>query len=93
MNLGGCVVTSASRHFDAAELLAEVERRRVNSLIIVGQAFAGPILECLDANPGRFDLSSLIMMSSSGVMWSQENKEGLLRHVPQAALFDSLLHT
>jgi fatty-acyl-CoA synthase len=89
MNLGGCVVTSASRHFDAAELLAEVERRRVNSLIIVGQAFAGPILECLDANPGRFDLSSLIMMSSSGVMWSQENKQGLLGHIPQVALFDS----
>jgi fatty-acyl-CoA synthase len=28
-------------------------------------------------------------MSSSGVMWSQDNKEGLLRHLPQAALFDS----
>jgi fatty-acyl-CoA synthase len=29
------------------------------------------------------------MMSSSGVMWSQDNKEGLLRHMPGAALFDS----
>ena len=29
------------------------------------------------------------MVSSSGVMWSRDNKEGLLRHLPQAALFDS----
>ncbi|HAP76492.1 MAG TPA: acyl-CoA synthetase [Acidimicrobiaceae bacterium] len=89
MNLGGAIVTLPSRHFDVAELLHEVERNRVNSIIIVGQAFAGPILEHLDANPNTYDLSSVIMMSSSGVMWSQDNKEGLLRHLPQAALFDS----
>jgi len=89
MNLGGCVVTLPSRHFDVHELLGEVERNRVNSIIIVGQAFAGPVLETLDAEPGRYDLSSVVMMSSSGVMWAQDNKEGLLRHLPQAALFDS----
>ncbi len=89
MNLGGCVVSLPSRHFDVDELLGEVQRNRVNSVIIVGQAFAGPLLEHLDAQPGMYDLSSVIMMSSSGVMWSQDNKEGLLRHLPQAALFDS----
>jgi fatty-acyl-CoA synthase len=89
MNLGGCIVTLPSRHFDVDELLAEVERNKVSSVIIVGQAFAGPILDALDADPGKYDLSSVIMMSSSGVMWAQDNKEGLLRHLPQAALFDS----
>jgi fatty-acyl-CoA synthase len=89
MNLGGAVVTLPSRHFDVHELLHEVERNKVNSIIIVGQAFAGPILDALDAEPGGYDLSSVIMMSSSGVMWAQDNKEGLLRHLPQAALFDS----
>ncbi|HRB04963.1 MAG TPA: AMP-binding protein, partial [Ilumatobacteraceae bacterium] len=89
MNLGGCIVSLPSRHFDVGELLDEVQRNRVNSVIIVGQAFAGPLLEHLDAQPDTYDLSSVIMMSSSGVMWSQDNKEGLLRHLPQAALFDS----
>jgi len=89
MNLGGSVVTLPSRHFSVDELLGIVQHRRVNSIIIVGQAFADPILDHLDANPGAYDLSSVIMMSSSGVMWSQDNKEGLLRHMPQAALFDS----
>jgi len=89
MNMGGCIVSLPSRHFDVDELLGEVQRNRVNSVIIVGQAFAGPILEHLDANPGQYDLSSVLMVSSSGVMWSQDNKQGLLRHLPQAALFDS----
>jgi len=89
MILGGTVVTLPSRSFDVSELFGEVERNKVNSIIIVGQAFAGPMLEHLDANPGRYDLSSVRMVTSSGVMWAQDNKEGLLRHIPQAALFDS----
>ncbi|HEX9258468.1 MAG TPA: acyl-CoA synthetase [Acidimicrobiales bacterium] len=89
LNQGGAVVSLPSRHFDVAELWREVERTRANSVIIVGQAFAGPMLEHLDANPGAYDLSSLALVTSSGVMWSQENKDGLLRHIPQAMLFDS----
>jgi len=89
MNLGGSVVVLPSRRFSAAELWSEVERTKANSIVIVGQAFAGPMLEELDANPGKYDLSSVIIITSSGVMWSQENKDGLLRHIPQVILFDS----
>ena len=89
MALGGCIVSLPSRRLDIAELWDEVEKHRVNSIVIVGQAFAGPMLDELDAHPSERDLSSVLMISSSGVMWSQENKEGLLRHVPQAVLFDS----
>jgi fatty-acyl-CoA synthase len=89
MNLGGTVVCLPSRKFDVAELWSTVEERKVNAIVIVGQAFAGPMLEHLDAEPGRHDLSSVMLISSSGVMWSQDNKDGLLRHIPQAILFDS----
>jgi fatty-acyl-CoA synthase len=86
---GGAIVTNPNRHFSATELLDIVERERANVIVIVGQAFAGPILEALDANPGRWDLSSVVQMGSSGVMWSQENKNGLLEHIPQMAITDS----
>ncbi len=86
---GGAVVSLASRQFDVAELFRTIEQRRATNVVIVGQAFAGPMLEHLDAEPGRYDLSSVQVISSSGVMWSQENKAGLLEHVPQAMLFDS----
>jgi acyl-CoA synthetase (AMP-forming)/AMP-acid ligase II len=89
LNLGGCIVTLESRHFDPEELLDTVEREKVNSVSIVGDAFAKPILRALDANPGRWDLSSLRMMISSGVMWSQQTKEGLLKHNPGMMLVDA----
>ncbi len=90
MNLGGAVASLPSRKFDSGELWSQVERHHVNSVVIVGQAFAGPMLDELDAHPGRYDLSSVVVVSSSGVMWSQENKAGLLAHMPHAMLFDSL---
>ena len=86
---GGCIVTLVHRKFDIDELFSTIERHRVSHLVIVGQAFAGPMLDRLEAEPGRYDLSSLLLMVSSGVMWSRENKDGLLRHIPQVLLFDS----
>ena len=89
MALGGCIVTLANRKFDVAELLSTVQRRAANSIIIVGQAFAGPMLDHLVEHPNTYDLTSVGLITSSGVMWSQENKAGLLEFIPQAILFDS----
>ena len=88
-NGGGTVCALPSRRFDAVELWNEVERLHATNIVIVGLAFSTPMLEALDANPGRWDLSSVRAMSSSGSMWSQENKRGLLRHIPQAVIADS----
>ena len=89
MAMGGCILTMPNRNFDPAKMWDTVEKDAVNSIVIVGQAFAGPLLEVLDANPGKWNLSSVIQMGSSGVMWSQENKEGLLEHIPQMVITDS----
>ena len=89
LNGGGTVCTLPSRKFDAVELWNETERLKATNIVIVGLAFSTPMLEALDANPGRWDLSSVRSMSSSGSMWSQENKRGLLGHIPQAMIADS----
>ena len=86
---GGSIVTLTGQGFDPAECLATVDRWNVNSLAIVGDAFAKPLLRELDAHPGRYDLSSLMAMVSSGVMWSMEVKQGLLRHNPGMVLTDA----
>ena len=86
---GGSVVTLTNRTFDAVELLDTIEREGVNSLAIVGDAFGKPILRTLDANPGRWDLTSLVGVVSSGVMWSHETKQGLLGHHPGMVLMDA----
>jgi fatty-acyl-CoA synthase len=86
---GGRVVTLPSRHFDPVELLDTVMREQVNALVIVGDVFAKPILASLDAHPGRWDLTSLVGIISSGVMWSEETKQGLLGHYPGMLLVDA----
>jgi fatty-acyl-CoA synthase len=86
---GGRVVTLPSRHFDPVELLDTVEREQVNVMIIVGDAFAKPILATLDAHPDRWNLTSLVCVISSGVMWSESTKQGLLRHHPGMLLVDA----
>jgi 3-oxocholest-4-en-26-oate---CoA ligase len=88
--LAGSVVTTVGRHFDPVELLDLVQTQRVQSTSIVGDAFAKPILRALDAEPDRWDISSLRVIVSSGVMWSAETKAGLLRHNPRLIMIDSL---
>lgn len=83
MFMGGTVVTTAKLGLNPDHLLGLVEQHAVTDLIIVGDAFAKPILGALDEAQQRgtpYVLNSLKQITSSGVMWSQETKEGLLRH-------------
>jgi fatty-acyl-CoA synthase len=89
MTGGGCTVTLESRNLDVDELLATVERESVNAIAIVGDAFAKPMLRALDASPGKYDLSSLVMVSSSGVMFSEDSKQRLLAHHPGMMIVDA----
>jgi acyl-CoA synthetase (AMP-forming)/AMP-acid ligase II len=88
--LGGSIVTLTGRSFDPEELLDTIESHKVNGMTIVGDAFAKPVLRALDARPDRWDISSLRVIISSGVMWSAETKAGLLRHNPRLIMVDSL---
>jgi fatty-acyl-CoA synthase len=86
---GGCVITLPGANFDATELWKSVDKNKPATVVIVGDAFAKPMLKALDENPGKYDTTSITNMISSGVMWSVEVKRGLLKHIPQTALTDS----
>lgn len=78
---GGTVVTISKLGLDPNLIWHEVERNGVTSIVIVGDAFARPMLQSLQdarATGDEYDLSSLNQIISSGVMWSSEIKEGLL---------------
>ncbi|MBU1377146.1 MAG: acyl-CoA synthetase [Alphaproteobacteria bacterium] len=89
LNGGGTICTLPSRKFNAVELWNETQRLKATNIVLVGLAFSTPMLEALEANPGGWDLTSVRAMSSSGSMWSQENKRGLLSHIPGAMIADS----
>jgi acyl-CoA synthetase (AMP-forming)/AMP-acid ligase II len=88
--IGGSVTSMDDRHFSPEGFLDTVERYEINSTSIVGDAFAKPILRALDAEPDRWDISSLRVIVSSGVIWSKETKDGLLRHNDRLIMVDSL---
>jgi 3-oxocholest-4-en-26-oate---CoA ligase len=90
LSSAGSVVMLESRHLDIEALLDTVQSERVTELSIVGDAFAKPLLAALEKHPGRWDISSLWLIISSGVIWSEEVKQGLLRHNPRLTMVDSL---
>lgn len=89
LSMGGSTVTLKSRKLDIEEIFDTIEREKVNQIAIVGDAFAKPMLAALDAEPGRWDISSMFLVTSSGVMWSEQTKQGLLKHHPGMILVDA----
>ncbi len=88
LSRGGAISHLRERSFQAQDLLDTVDRDRVATLMWVGDAFARPVLTALDAGRDRWDLSSLRTIISSGVMFSAEIKQGILRHLPHVAIAD-----
>ena len=86
---GGRICLLESHKYDPVELLDTVQREGVNGLVIVGDPFSRPLLAALDEHPGAWDLSSLVMVISSGAMWSEPVKQALLAHHPGMLLVDA----
>lgn len=89
LTAAGSIVMLTDRSFNVEELLDTIEREKVGALTIVGDSFAKPIVRALDAEPDRWDISSLVLITSSGVMWSEGAKKGLLAHNGGMLLVDS----
>lgn len=92
--LGGKVVLLETRGLDPAEVWSTAERTGTNNVVIVGDAFARPLLRALEdrASSGAapWDLTSVQLMVSSGAMWSTEVKQGLFEHVEHLTIVDAL---
>ena len=90
---GGHVVTLTSRSLDPHEMLTTMQRHGVTHNTIVGDSFSKPIIAAIDEAIERgepYDLSTLKMMVSSGVMWTTEVKEALLDRIPHVMLYDAI---
>jgi len=89
---GSTVVSLTKRSFDAHELWQLVQEHRVAMCVIVGDAFARPMVRALEeaeAQGKPYDISSLMAVVSGGVMWTPPYKQAFLdRGVPM--LIDGL---
>jgi fatty-acyl-CoA synthase len=88
-NTGGTIfVQSVPERLDPTDVWGLIERERLNFLLIVGDAFARPLLDGLAAHP--YDLSSLTVLLSGGAPLSANLKEEFLAHLPTLMIVDGL---
>lgn len=88
---GGTLALLPAPKFDADAALDEVQRIGVRGLFIVGDAFALPLADRLDARGEASDvLASLRSITSSGAVFSSAVKQRLISHHPALMIIDAL---
>jgi acyl-CoA synthetase (AMP-forming)/AMP-acid ligase II len=85
---GGTVVLSADRSFDPASLWRLTADERIGMLVLIGDAFARPLLDALEADPAAWDLSRLRILMSGGAVLAPAVKNGLHRLLPRIRVID-----
>jgi acyl-CoA synthetase (AMP-forming)/AMP-acid ligase II len=83
------LVLYTGAHFDPNEIWRLVERERVTSVAIVGDAMGRPLAEALAAPGASFDLSSLASVGSGGAILSKAVKQQLREQLPKVLVLDS----
>ena len=85
---GPVIVQSQPERLVADDIWGTIEREKANFLLIVGDAFARPLLDGLSS--GSYDLSSLLSILSGGAALSAPLKEEFLSHLPAVMMVDGL---
>ncbi len=75
--------------FDAAKVWELVQNEKVNSINIVGDAMARPMIEELGREGASYDASSLFVLASSGAAFSDSVKDEFRRWLPNLMMMDN----
>jgi acyl-CoA synthetase (AMP-forming)/AMP-acid ligase II len=87
--MGGTVIIPAEHHLDPTEVWRLVAREQANYIIIVGDAFARPLLDALNSPEGRaLDVSSLHVVLSGGAILSPSLKRAFVERLPALLVVD-----
>ncbi len=88
---GGTLALLPAAKFDADLALDEIARIGARGAFIVGDAFALPLADRLDARDDAGDLiASLRSITSSGAVFSPAIKQRLIAHQPSLMIIDAL---
>ena len=85
---GGTVVLSPDRRLDPPRLWELIAASGSTFLVIVGDAFARPLVEALDTLDPSLDLSSLTVVLSGGAILSPTVKQLWVEKLPGTILID-----
>jgi 3-oxocholest-4-en-26-oate---CoA ligase len=85
---GGCVVLLGPGRFDPVDAWRTVQREGVNTITVVGDAMARPLLDALEADPSLTP-TSLFVLASGGALLSPSTKEQIARLLPNVIVIDA----
>jgi acyl-CoA synthetase (AMP-forming)/AMP-acid ligase II len=88
LNAGSTLIMPTSHHLDAEEVWQLIEREQAQSVTVVGDAMARPLLE--EFKRGDYDASSLFVIGNGGAALSAAIKEEYLELLPNLLINDSL---
>ena len=74
--------------FDADEVWKAVEKHKITSIGITGDAMARPLVEALDTT--TYDVSSLALMSSTAAVFSATVKDAFLEKFPNLVIAEAI---
>jgi acyl-CoA synthetase (AMP-forming)/AMP-acid ligase II len=76
--------------FEPMDVWRLVEEEKVNVVMITGDAMGRPLVEALDEATAKFDLSSLIALSSTAAQFSPAVKDEFFKRLPNLVMTDSV---
>jgi 3-oxocholest-4-en-26-oate---CoA ligase len=76
--------------FDPHDVWRLVEREKVNSVMITGDAMGKPLVESLDDPGAQYDLSSLLAVVSSAALFSAPVKDEFFAQLPNLVITDAI---
>lgn len=83
---GHTVVVNDQNRFDAEHVWDIVVRDGVNIISIVGDAMALPLIQALEAHPGRWDLARVAIFGNGGAPFSRHLQERLKSLLPRITI-------
>jgi len=88
---GNTLMLSSARRLDPVATWRTIEREKVMTISLVGDAMARPLIEALD-DPALadIDLSSFFVVGSGGAILSPTVKEAIASRLPNVLVIDSL---
>jgi fatty-acyl-CoA synthase len=87
---GRLVVVDTTDRFDPAAVWEAAASEHVSYLLVVGDAFVRPLIDELDRDGGRYDLTHLTALISGGAPLSAWAKQAIVERLPTVVLVDGL---
>jgi len=86
---GGTLVLQPGRSFDPKRICELIGEEQVNTVTIVGDAMARPIIDVLSASDANYNTESLVCIASAGAVLAPSVRERLQELLPETMVLNN----